>query len=201
MGDIINMAKDKRDPVWWISSLVIQWNAERHPDLPVLEAEGRILLWDKEDEQAEEPTVEAGTIRVVKPYLWAGTDPVIAMDDISADYELLASSVLASHSYQEEFYEWFLDTFGVAPHSDPIFIEDIHIQPNYRNPRDPLAAQAVIDAAATFGAADSPIITYGFEQIPEERRKKFMHRGLWDWENALGARPWRNILAAARPQE
>ena len=31
------------------SSLVIKWNAERHPELPALEAEGHILLWDGDD--------------------------------------------------------------------------------------------------------------------------------------------------------
>ena len=200
MGDIIYLAKNKQDPTWWVAGPSIQWSAERHPELPVLEATGRILLWDEEDDSAEEPTIEAGRIRIAKPYLWAGIDPLLAMDDISSDYETLASSVLDSGCYDDEFTVWFEGTFGVFPNGEPIFIDDIHIESRYRNPRDPLAAQAVIEAAAAFGSCDSVIIGFGFEAVRRDSRDKYRAQGLWDWEGPLGAKPWRNVLVAPRPQ-
>jgi hypothetical protein len=199
----INDGDDEQDdPPWWMSDISVKWTAQRHPDLPVLEATGRILLRDGEYEGAEEPTIEAGTIAIVKPYLWAGMDPVLAMDDISADYEVLACAVLGdddNRAFLDEFKDWFLDMFGVDAESDPIFIEDIDIKTEHRHPA--LVAQAVLEAAATFGATTSPIIGYGYELVSEEQRDELRQRGLWDWVGPLGAKPWRNVLVACRPQD
>lgn len=200
MGQVLSFGKSKQEPRWWLSGPSVKWSAERHPDLPVLEASGRIMLWDERQEDAEEATIEAGTIRIAKPFLWAGMDPLVAMDDISADYEALAHSILGPRSYDDAFAEWFEDTFGIMPISDPVFIEDIDIRSELRNPRDPLAAQAVVEALAAFGSPDSPIVGYGFDQIHENDIEIYRQKGLWDWVGPLAAEPWQDVLVAARPQ-
>ena len=200
MGEVISFGRSKQVPFWWLAAPTIKWSAERHPELPVLEARGVIMLWDDDQEDAEEPTIEAGSIRIAKPLLWAGMDPLIAMDDISSDYEALAHSILGTHSYNDAFAEWFEGQFGIFPISDPVFIDDIDILPAYRNPRDPLAAQAVVEALAAFGAPDSPIVGFGFDQVNSEDVATYRDKGLWDWVGPLGAEPWHDVLVAARPQ-
>lgn len=199
MGEVISFGKSKQEPRWWLSAPTIKWSAERHPELPVLEARGVIMLWE-DDDKAAKPTIEAGAIRIAKPFLWAGMDPLVAMDDISADYEALARSILGPRSYDEAFSEWFEDRFGIMPVSDPVFIEDIDIRPEYRNPHDPLAAQAVVEALAAFGAPDSPLVGFGFDQVNQRDIATYRDKGLWDWVGPLGAEPWHDVLVAARPQ-
>ena len=200
MGEVISFGKSKQEPRWWLSGPTIKWSSQRHADLPVLEARGVIMLWDESVDNADEPTVEAGAIRVAKPYLWAGMDPLEAMDVISSDYEALAHSILGPRSYHEAFAEWFEDKFGILPISDPIFIEDIDIRPEHRNPHDPLAAQAVVEAVAAFGAPDSPIVGFGFDQVNSADIPAYRDKGLWDWVGPLGAEPWQDVLVATRPQ-
>ena len=199
MSVIVEFA-DIRDSTWWATGPTVQWIVDRHADLPVLGATGQILLWDENDDDAEEPTIEAGTIHITKPYLWAGKDPLEAMDDVSGDHAALACAILSEGSYDEAFGEWFEKTFGIMAGGDPIFVDDIDIRPEFRTPLDGIAAHAVIEAVAAFGGPDSPIIGYGHELVAEEIREECRKRGLWDWEKPLGAKPWHDVLVAARPQ-
>ena len=198
---VLNLAKSRQFPTWWLGvECEVKWEAVRHPDLPVLEATGKILLWPEDDDEGDEyPSVEAGTISVAKPYLWAGDDALIAMDDISADYSELASAVLDGRCYSDDFTEGYCETYGEPPIADPVFVHDLDIEPRYRNPREPLAAVAVLEAAAAFGAPLSPLIGFGPSLVADDLRDRLRDRGLFDWTTALGAKEFRGVFVAPRP--
>ena len=199
MGNVVRLAKHKGIATWWEETEVrVLWSADRHPGLPVLEATGEIFLWGEDDE--EEPTASAGTISIAKPCLWADADCQAAVDDISGDCGLLAAAVLDGPDYSDEFHQWFEVTFGVLATGNPVFIHDIEIQGGFRNPQDPLAAYAVLEAAAAFGSPGSPIIGFSVELVGEHIRDQCRNRGLWDWVDPLNAQTWRGVLVAARPQ-
>ena len=202
-GELVSLAKRHESPSWWESrDVFVRWTAERYYGTPVLIADGQIMSLRAEDigDEGDEDGVEIGTIRVAKPYFYAGYDVCEALDDISSDLIELGSAVLEDGHYSDDFVEWLEQEFGVMPMAEPILVDDIKIKPGLRNPRDPVAAIAVLEAVAAFGSADSPIVGHSLSAVQPRLRDELRDHGLWDWADALGAKEWNGYLVAVRPQ-
>jgi hypothetical protein len=82
---------------------------------------------------------------------------------------------------------------------DPIFVLDLEIAEEHRDPDALVAAHAALAALATFGSATSPLVTFHVEGVNPELREGLRDEGLWLWVHALRAKRWKNVYVAARP--
>jgi hypothetical protein len=200
LGKLIPLAKPT-SLVWWNDDLnvVVRWEAQRYGGLPMLLAYGELLAFSAED---DEYTAKVGSISIAKVSMWSGYSVLDALDEISGDLLTLGSVVFdADGHYTDEFFLWFDESFGGHAAADPVFIDDISIESGWREPRKPLAARAVVEAAAAFGSASSPIVGFSPELVGADMRSYFRDRGLFDWAEPLGAKTWKDALVAPRPQE
>lgn len=199
MGRIVKLARNVEVRECPDAQTTIQWSAQRHPALPVLEARGEIWRWRPSGPGRAgggERSAYAGTVGVAKPYLWSDGDVFEAMASVGAGCRALAVQVLGSAGYREDFAEWMANRFGVVFPGDPVFVHDIRIEPGHRSPRRPLAAVAALEAAQAFGSRSSPIIGFAPVLVREEQRARRRDEGLWDWIEPLGAKPWRDLVVA-----
>lgn len=184
--------------------MVVRWVARREPELPVVSATGTILIErdeplegrDRDDEDAY--YLAAGEIRIAKPLLH-GADVSMAMDALTSDHEHLASAVLDGDDYDEAFYEWFEAEFGLTLGGDPIFVLDLKLVAEHREPDALVPAHAALDALATFGTAGSPLVTFDVTGVDPELRQGLRDEGLWSWVHALRAKRWKHVYVAIRP--
>lgn len=163
-------------------------------------ADGKLLAWNEEE---DDYTLAVGSINVVKPALYSDLGPIWALDAICGDLETLGAAVFEDGGdyYTDDFVDWFYESFGVGLCADPLFIQDVHIKPDFRGAGESLAAYAVADAAMAFGSVGAPLIGFGRSMVSPDRREYFNSRGLWDWVGPFNAQAWNGALVAARPQE
>jgi hypothetical protein len=184
--------------------VVVRWNARREPELAVVSAVGTIMVardelpedFDESDEDAH--YVEAGEIRIAKPFL-GEADANVEMDALTADHEYLASALLDGTGYDEAFHDWFEAEFGLMVDGDPIFVLDLKISEEHRDPEALVAAHAALDALVTFGSMTSPLVTFDVEGVDPGLRPGLRAEGLWSWVHALRAKRWKHVYVAARP--
>lgn len=202
---VIRFPRDQRDDRWYeTSSVVVRWDARLEHELPVVSAVGTILV--ARDEPTDEGTedeedaryVKAGEIHIAKPLLYAA-DTNMAMDALTSDHEYLASAVLDGADYDEAFYEWFEAEFGLMASADPVFVLDLKIPEEHRDPDGLVAAHAALAALATFGSWSSPLVTFDVEGVNPELREGLRDEGLWSWVHALRAKRWKHVYVAGRP--
>lgn len=200
--NVVRFPRDQRDDRWYETSpVVVRWEARLEHELPVVHAIGTILVERDEppgegDEDAH--YVEAGEIRIAKPFL-CGADVNMAMDALTSDHEYLASALLDGADYDQAFYEWFEAEFGVMVSGDPVFVLDLKIAEEHRDPDGLVAAHAALSALATFGSWSSPLVTFDVAGVNPELREGLRDEGLWSWVHALRAKRWKSVYVAARP--
>jgi len=197
---------DQRDPRWYADSpVVVRWDARREPEIAVVSAIGTIMVardelpegCDESDEDAH--YVKVGEIRIAKPFLGEGADANLEMDALTADHEYLASALLDGTVYDEAFYDWFEAEFGLMVGGDPIFVLDLTISEEHRDPEALVSAHAALDALVTFGSMTSPLVTFDLEGVDSELRPGQRGEASWTWVHALRAKRWKHVYVVARP--
>jgi hypothetical protein len=184
--------------------VVVRWDARRDRELAVVSAIGTIMVardelpedYDESDEDA--CYVKVGRIHIAKPFL-GEADANVEMDALTSDHEYLAGAVLDGTDYEETFEEWFEDEFGLMVGGDPIFVLDLKISEEHRDPDALVAAHAALDALATFGSMTSPLVTFDLEGVDSEIRPGQRGEASWTWVHALRAKRWKHVYVAARP--
>ncbi|MCX4240710.1 hypothetical protein [Paraliomyxa miuraensis] len=208
--NVLRFPRDQRDDRWYETSpVVVRWDARLEHELPVVRAIGTILVardqpldrpleppLDADDEDAH--YVKVGEIHIAKPFL-CGADANMAMDALTSDHEYLASAVLDGNDYDEAFHEWFEDEFGLMASGDPVFVLDLELPEEHRDPDGLVAAHAALAALATFGSGSSPLVTFDVQGVDPELRQRLRDEGLWSWVHALRAKRWKHVYVAARP--
>lgn len=122
------------------------------------------------------------------------------MDALTGDHEFLAAEVFDDGFYEDDFADWFDQTFGVSLAGDPVFIIDFSIDPAHRDEDGVVAAHAALDALATFGSIFSPLVTMHEDVVGDTQRERCRVQGHWAWVAGLRAERWGNVHVAARPQ-
>ncbi len=184
--------------------MTIRWDARRELDLAVVSAIGTLMVprnelpegYDPSDEDAH--YVQVGRIRIAKPFL-GEADATMAMDALTGDHDYLASALLDGDHYDEAFHDWFEAEFGLMVSGDPVFVLDLKIDEEHRNPDALIAAHAVLDALATFGSMTSPLVTFDIERLDSEIPPGLRDEASWTWVHALRAKRWKHVYVAARP--
>lgn len=203
--DEVLFPPDHRTPRWYLDSPVtVRWDARREPDLAVVSAVGTIMLGrdelpedcDQSDEDAHYMPV--GRIRIAKPFL-GESDANLAMDALTGDHDYLASAVLNGSGYDEAFYDWFEAEFGLMASGDPVFVLDVQLDEDHRDPDALVAAHAALDALATFGSMTSPLVTFDIDGLDTEIRPGLRDEASWTWVHALRAKHWKHVYVTARP--
>ncbi|MCX4239620.1 hypothetical protein [Paraliomyxa miuraensis] len=204
-SDEVLFPPDQRDPRWYMNSPVeVRWDARREIEVAVVSAIGTIMvarneLPDDHDESDEGAHyVKAGTIRIAKPFL-GEADANMEMDALTGDHEYLAGALLDGTGYDEDFYDWFEAEFGLLVSGDPVFVLDMKIREEHRDPEALVAAHAALDALATFGSMTSPLVTFDVEQTNPNIPPGLRDEGSWTWVHALRAKRWKHVYVTARP--
>lgn len=196
---------DHRTPRWYVDSPVsVQWDVRREHELAVVSAVGTIMVLcddlpediDETDEDAH--YVTAGKIRIAKPFL-GDADTNLEMDSLTGDHDYLASALLDGNGYDDAFYEWFESEFGMGANGDPIFVLDLQLDEEHRDPNALVSAHAALDALATFGSTSSPLVTFDLERLDTEIRPGLRDEASWTWVHALRAKSWKHVYVAIRP--
>ncbi len=203
--DVVVFPPDQRDSRWYADSAVmVRWDARRDLEFPVVSATGTIMvvrgeLAEDHDESDEDAHLGyAGEIHIAKPFL-CEADANMAMDALTGDHEYLASAVLDGSVYNEAFYDWFESEFGLMVGGDPIFVLDLKVDEEQRDPEALAAAHAALDALATFGSATSPLVTFDIEAVNPRLPPGLRDEASWTWVHALRAKRWKHVYVAARP--
>ena len=203
--DEVLFPPDQRAPRWYVDSpVVVRWDVRREFELAVVSAVGTIMVqrddlpegYDESDEDAH--YVKAGRIRIAKPFL-GEADANMAMDALTGDHDYLASALLDGSGYDEAFYDWFEAEFGLMVSGDPVFVLDLKIDEEHRDPDARVAAHAALDALATFGSMTSPLVTFDIDGLDTEIRPGLRDEASWTWVHALRAKRWKHVYVATRP--
>ncbi len=202
--DEVLFPPDQRDPRWYVDSPVtVRWNARRELDLAVVSAIGTIMVQrdelpeDSDESDEDAYYMQAGTIRIAKPFL-GEADANMAMDALTGDHDYLASALLHGYGCDEAFYDWFEAEFGLMVSGDPVFVLDLKIDEEHRDPDALVATHAALGALATFGGPTSPLVTFDIERVDFEIPPGLREEASWTWVHALRAKRWKHVYVAAR---
>ncbi|MCB9599720.1 MAG: hypothetical protein H6721_23110 [Sandaracinus sp.] len=194
----------------WALSVSVAWDTRRIPGVPLVRADGSVLIADPANADATPRPV--GRMQVLKACLATGEDLAYAMTEVAERHEALAE-VFDRYRYSEDFESWCESEHGQYPLEDPVFLLGLELDPTRvaeafstslaaAQPSaasaasemdgllDWVAALAAIDALAVFGVTSSPLV------VLDTDRTSTTTRGA----RALGAREWMpNVLVAFRP--
>ncbi|MCX4239395.1 hypothetical protein [Paraliomyxa miuraensis] len=205
-SDLVVFPPDQRNPLWYADSpVMVRWEARRELEVAVVSAIGTIMVWrdelpagcDESDEDAH--YVKVGKIRIAKPFLSDQVDANMEMDALTSDHDYLAAALLDGTGYDEDFYDWYETEFGLMVGGDPVFVLDLKISEEHRDPEALVAAHAALDALSTFGSMTSPLVTFDLEQTNPNIPPGLRGEGSWTWVHALRAKRWKHVYVTARP--
>lgn len=203
-SNLVQFPADHRDPTWWRNSRVeVRWQVQRDDELPLVTGVGEIVVQREQpiaaDTEDERPYGVVGRIVITKVPLGCG-DALLDMDMVSSDHSFLASQVLDATHYVLEFLDWIMDELDVDIVGDPIFVLDLDLNERFNDPDCAVAAHAALDALATFGGPQSPLITFHRDGVDPELRDSLRDEGLWTWVHALRAKRYKRVYVAVSPR-
>lgn len=184
-------------------SVSVAWKARHVSGLPLVHADGTLLIGDPALED-DPNAVAVGRLVVVKACLATGEDLEVTMRTLSGRHAELAKDVFDRYRFSEDFETWCEEEHGQHPLEDPLFLLEHSLDvaalealeadrgDAYELPLARwVAALSAIDALAVLGALGSPLLTFEHTTGTGEDTP---------WLRALGARRWRpDVLVAFRP--